>query len=137
LAQGATKPPPRPLGVVRPLLRPNPKKKTLGVWPKGQPNHPLGHWGWFDCSQTTGLGVAEPPLGQTGWPATTYRVVRPPQQFFFSFLDFLKNKIFDDGILRIKRPKGVNCHNLKVWKGKVSHFKFWRQKCKSVDTSGE
>ena len=36
----------------------------------------------------------------------------------------------------IKRPKGLNCHNLKVWGDKVSHFKLLKQKCKSVDTSG-
>ena len=64
-------------------------------------------------------GVAEPPIGQTGWLATTYGVNRPPQQIFFIFL----NKIYDDGILGIKMLKGLNCHNLKVWEGKVSHFK--------------
>jgi hypothetical protein len=65
-------------------------------------------------------GVAEPPLGQTRWPATTYRVVRPPQQIFFFgffFFGFFLKKNYDEGILEIKRPKGLNCHNLKVWGG--------------------
>jgi hypothetical protein len=63
------------------------KTQTGSDWPKGRPNHPLGHWGWFGCSQPAGLGVAEPPLGQTGWPATTYG---HPSIFFFwfFFLDF-------------------------------------------------
>ena len=36
---------------------------------------------------------------------------------------FLKKKIYDEGILGIKRPKGLNCHNLKVYGSKVLHFK--------------
>jgi hypothetical protein len=35
--------------------------------------------------QTAGLGVAEPPPGQTGWPATPYGVVRPPQHISFFY----------------------------------------------------
>jgi hypothetical protein len=71
-----------------------------------------------------GLGVAEPSLGQTRWSATTYGVAQP-----FSFLGFFfkkKHKIYDEGILGIKKPNGLNYHNLKVWGGKVSHFKLWR-----------
>jgi hypothetical protein len=65
--------------------------------------------------------VAEPPLGQTGWPATPYGVVRPPQHIsFFLFLDFFLNKICDRGILGgggKKRSKWSNCHNLKIGGG--------------------
>jgi hypothetical protein len=91
----------RPLGQT-------PKNKVLSDWPKGRPNHPLGHWGWFGLS-----GAAEPPRwplgvvrphpdgqpgcgrttpGQTGWLATTYGVVQPPQHIFLFFLFFIKKK---------------------------------------------
>ena len=90
-------------------------------------------------------GQTQPP--HKWWLATPFGLVvvrSPPDQqffffFFFGFFFFLKkkqNEIYDEGILGIKRPKGLNCHNLKVWGDKVSHFKLWRQKCKSVDTSG-
>jgi hypothetical protein len=77
----------------------------------------LGHWGWFGCPQTAGLGVAEPPLGQTGWPATLFG-------FFFFFFFFLKKKNvmghFGKKKKKKKKKKGqmrLNCHNLKVWGG--------------------
>jgi hypothetical protein len=47
--------------------------------------------------------------------------------FCFFGIFFKKKKIAED-ILGINRPNGLNCHNLKVWGGKVSHFKIWRQK---------
>ena len=75
-----------------------PKGFFFRVWPKWRPNHPLGHWGWFGHPQTASLGVAKPPLGQTGWAAT-------PANFFFFWIVFKKNKIYDEGILGIKMPK--------------------------------
>jgi hypothetical protein len=60
----------------------NHSKENLGVWPKGRPNHPLGHWGWFGHPLGQSLkrkfghlaqGAAEPPLwpnhplGHCGW----------------------------------------------------------------------
>jgi hypothetical protein len=47
-----------------------------------------------------GLGVAEPPLGQTGWPATPVYIYI---YIYFGFL-FFKNKICDGGIL--EKQKG-------------------------------
>ena len=50
---------------------------------------------------------------------------------FFCFRIFFKkqNKICDRVILgKKKRSKWLNCHNLKVWEGKMLHFKLWRQK---------
>jgi hypothetical protein len=58
-----------------------------------------------------------------------------PSIYIYFWIFFLKKKC-DGGILGINRLNGLNCHNLKVWESKVSHFKLWRQKCKSVDTSG-
>jgi hypothetical protein len=87
--------------------------KNLSNWHKGWPNHPLGHWGWFDSPQTGPRGGSAAPhlWGDSATPT-----------IFFFFL----NKIYDDGILGIKMPNGLNCHNLKVWGGKVSHLKLWR-----------
>jgi hypothetical protein len=54
-------------------------------------------------------GVAGHPVWPRGGSAT------PINFFFLSFFGFFfKNKIYDEGILRIKRPKGLNCYNLKV-----------------------
>jgi hypothetical protein len=58
----------------------------------------LGHWGWFGCPQTAGLGVTEPPLGQTGWPATLFG-------FFFFFRIFFFKKKCNGGILEKKKKK--------------------------------
>jgi hypothetical protein len=63
------------------------KKKYAGV------AEPL-HWA---------LGVAKPPLGQTGWSTTPYGVVRPPQHISYFFT---KNKICDGGILGKKCKSG-------------------------------
>jgi hypothetical protein len=104
---GEVEPPPVAHGVVRPPLGPNgnlsvwPKGRPnhplgwfgrplgqslkilfLGVWPKGRPNHPLGHWGWFGRPQTGWPGGGQTTPSQTGWPATTYGVVRPPQHIY-------------------------------------------------------
>jgi hypothetical protein len=43
--------------------------------------------------------------------------------FFFEFFFFFLEKKSVGGILGINRPNGLNYHNLKVWGGKVSHFK--------------
>jgi hypothetical protein len=52
-----------------------------------------------------------------GWPNHPIGGGRPPR------LDFLKKKKCDEGILGIKRPNGLNCHNLKVLGGGVKcHF---------------
>jgi hypothetical protein len=52
-----------------------------------------------------GLGVAEPPPGQKGWPANP--TGQPPFLAFCSFfLDFFKRKC-DGGILGIKKVKLV------------------------------
>jgi hypothetical protein len=59
-------------------------------------------------------------------------VVRPSQHISF----FAKKIKYVIGAFWEKRSKWSNCHNLKVWGNKVSHLKLWRQKCKSVDTSG-
>jgi hypothetical protein len=53
--------------------------------------------------------------------------------FFFS----KKNKKCDGGILEKKKVKVVELPQFESLSGgKVSHLKLWRQKCKSVDTSG-
>jgi hypothetical protein len=103
---GVAEPPPVAHGMVWPPLGPNgnlsvwPKRQPnhpqwpkgwfgppsanrsnfffLGVWPKGRLNHPLGHWGWFGRPQTSRPWGGRTTPGQTGWPATTYGVVRPP-----------------------------------------------------------
>jgi hypothetical protein len=126
---GSVEPPPVAQGVVRPPLRPNAQKQNFERLAQGGPNHPLGHWGWFDCPQTARPRCGRTTPGQTGWSTTTYGVVRPPQHIFliFSFFLFLFFKC-DGGILGINRLNGLSCHNLKVWEGKVSHFKLWRQK---------
>jgi hypothetical protein len=125
LAQGAAKPPPEPLGVVR--LPPN-----QPVWGGGTTTSGPGGGSaalWAKCLNFC-LGVVWPPSegqpgggrttpGQTGWPATTYGVVRPPQHIFiyiYIFFLFLEKKCAG-GILGINRPNGLNCHNLKVWGG--------------------
>ena len=53
------------------------------------------------------------------------------------FLFFQKNKICDKGIFEKKNVKVVELSQFKSLRGKMLHFKLWRQKCKSVDTSGE
>jgi hypothetical protein len=64
----------------------------------------------------------------------TYGVVRPPQHIFIYFFGFFFLEFFFlekksvGGILGINRPNGLNCHNLKVWEDKVSHFKLLTQK---------
>jgi hypothetical protein len=55
--------------------------------------------------------------------------------FFFGFWIFFFFFLSDGGILGINRLNWLNCHNLKVWRGKVSYFKLLRQKWKWVDTS--
>jgi hypothetical protein len=111
------------MGVVRPPLRPN---GNLSIWPKGQLNHPLGHWGWFVRPQTGRPGGGQTTPGQTGWPATTYGVVRPPQYIFLIFSFFFLDFFFkcDGGILGINRLNGLNCHNLKVWEVKCHILNF-------------
>jgi hypothetical protein len=51
-------------------------------------------------------------------------VAKPPYRWWlatpFGFF-FLKKKKCDEGILGIKRPNGLNYHNLKVW-GVKCHF---------------
>jgi hypothetical protein len=61
-----------------------------------------------------------------GWPNHPIGGGRPPR-FLFFWIFFFKKKCVG-GILGINKPNGLNCHNLKVWGGKVSHFKLWRQK---------
>jgi hypothetical protein len=64
-----------------------------------------------------------PPMGWFSHPSIHLYIFLG---FFFGIF-FLEKKSVG-GILGINRPNGLNCHNLKVWGGKVSHFKFWRQK---------
>jgi hypothetical protein len=45
-----------------------------------------------------------------GWPNHPIGGGRPPRLDFFFFK-------CDEGILGIKRPNWLNCHNLKVWRG--------------------
>jgi hypothetical protein len=92
----------------------------------------MDHWGWFGRPQTAGLGVAKqpqakrggrpPPMGWFGHPSIFFGFFI----YFFLFLDFFFK--CDGGILGINRLNGLSCYNLKVWGGKVSHFKLWRQK---------
>jgi hypothetical protein len=48
-----------------------------------------------------------------GWPNHSIGGGWPPRLEFF----FKKKKKCDEGILGIKRPNGLNCHNLKLWGG--------------------
>jgi hypothetical protein len=123
--------------------RKNQKKKIAGV---AEPPHrwwpatPFGlgiFWAFGPRGGRTTprpLGVVRPP--PDGWPGGGPTTPRPngvaghhlwggsaTPAIFFSFLDFFLNKIYDEGILGIKWPNGLNCHNLKVWGGRVSHFK--------------
>jgi hypothetical protein len=76
--------------------------------------------GWA-TPRRPGLGVAEPPPGQTGWPAMPYGVVRPPQlflllfSFFFFFFGFFKIKYVMGAFWEENGSKWSNCNNLKVW----------------------
>jgi hypothetical protein len=56
-----------------------------------------------------------------GWPNHPIGGGQPPVFCFFGIFFFRKKN--DGGILGINRPNRLNCHNLKVWGGKVSHFK--------------
>jgi hypothetical protein len=47
-----------------------------------------------------------------GWPNHPIGGGRPSRLDFF-----FKKKKCDEGILGMKRPNGLNCHNLKVWGG--------------------
>ena len=88
--------------------------------PRGNRTTPWGYWGWFSCPQTGWPKGGQTTPGQMGWPVTTYGVVQPPSTFK------KKKKKCDWGILGINRLNGLNCHNLKVWGGKVPHFKLLR-----------
>jgi hypothetical protein len=91
--------------------------------PKGELNHPLGHWGSSAAHRLAGLRVAEspqakrrgrpPPMGWFGHP-NIYLYIFLVFSFFFLDFFFFKKKN-DGGILGIKRSNGLNCHNFKVW----------------------
>jgi hypothetical protein len=85
LAQGAAEPPLGPLGVVQ-----LPLDQPAWGWPNHpRPNGVAGHHLW----------------GGSATPAYIY--------IFFGFFFFFFK--CDRGILGIKRPNGLNCHNLKVF----------------------
>jgi hypothetical protein len=88
--------------------------------------------GGLAAPKPAGLGVAEPPrpngvAGHHLWGGTTPTYFLDFFSFFFLDFFFLKKKC-DGGILGINGLNELNYHNLKVWDGKVSHFKLWRQK---------
>jgi hypothetical protein len=72
-------------GVVRlPLGRPSGGGRTTRWATRGGSTAP----------RPASLGVAEPPLGQTGWPATCYRLAGHTFGFFFFFFwIFFKKKM--------------------------------------------
>jgi hypothetical protein len=71
---GVVRPPLGPNGVVWPPLKAKPSNYFLRVWPKGQPNHLLGPWGWSNH-----------PKAKRGGLATPYGVVQLPQYISSSF----------------------------------------------------
>jgi hypothetical protein len=81
--------------------------------------------GWFSHPQTAGLGVAEPPQAKRGGGPPPMGWFSHPNIFFGFFFFFFRIFFFkcDGGILEINRLNGLNCHNLKVLRDKVSHFK--------------
>jgi hypothetical protein len=70
---------------------------------------PLGSNENFERLVQGALGVVWPPQAKRGGHPS----------IFFSFFFFK----CDGGIWRINRLNGLNCYNLKVLGGKVSHFK--------------
>jgi hypothetical protein len=142
-------------GVVRPLMGQSLKNKILSDWPKGGRTTPSGPgvglatpWAKrsnFRFAQGAAkpprgpLGVVQPPPnslrgcgrttpGQTGWSnhPIGHHLWGGSATPAYLFIFFKKKS--DGGILGINRLNGLSCHNLKVWGGKVSHFKLWRQK---------
>jgi hypothetical protein len=97
LAHGVAEPPCGPLGVVRPPPNGRPGcGRTTPSGPEGGSVAPWAKRSNFYLAQVT----AEPPCGppgvvrpppngwpsQTGWPATTYRVVRPSQHIYIFWI---------------------------------------------------
>jgi hypothetical protein len=135
LAQRVAEPPPVAQGVVRPPLGPIAQNFFFGrlaqgaarskflFWafgPRGGSAAPWAIGGGSAAPRPADLGVAKPPQAKWGG--------RPPPMgwfdhlaYFFDFF-FLKKKC-DGGILGINMLNGLNCHNLKVWKSKMSHLK--------------
>jgi hypothetical protein len=106
-------------GVVQPPLGPNAQKQSERLaqgaakppWATGGGSAAPRRLAWVWPNHPRPNGVA----GHHLWGGSA-----TPAYFYFLFL-----KKCDGGILGINR---LNCHNLKVWGGKVSHFKLWKQK---------
>jgi acyl-CoA synthetase (AMP-forming)/AMP-acid ligase II len=72
----------------------------------------------FGLSVTrTKWGGRPPPMGWFSHPSIYLYIFLVFSSFFRIFYIYKKKKNCDRGILGIKRSNGLNCHNLKVWRG--------------------